>query len=214
MSTNRLSQNNNVNIEQQIAELDSRPQEELSGKRSTKISDKQRREFEFESEFEVEVEDNKRSEEDSKSENVKVMVRCRPPNRPSTSSSSRAYQENCVVVDESEKSVEVDGRQFHYDAAFGADSSNERVYMKSARQLIDFAFQGYNCTVFLYGQTGTGKTYTHSSISLSSFAHIFTLIRDSNTQSRFLIRASYYELYNEDIRDLLVSILRENVTID
>lgn len=139
-----------------------------------------------------------------RTENVKVMVRCRPPTSGEAASNS---SQALIKVHEADKCVEVvNERQFQFDAVFGPKSNNEQVYMKSVRRLVESAFKGYNCTVFLYGQTGTGKTYTHSSLTLSSFAHLFSLIRDSNTQARFLIRASYYELYNEEIRDLLVSI--------
>lgn len=103
------------------------------------------------------------------------------------------------------ESVIADERVFQFDAVFGPETDNTTVYFKSVRNLIEFAFKGYNCTAFLYGQTGTGKTYTHSSLTTQAFAHLFTLISDSSSQSKFLIRASYYELYNEDIRDLLVS---------
>lgn len=209
-------QNDNQSIEQQIADLDSQLE-------SYSIKEGLKRSKDGDVEFDVGEDKRRDEDEDAETEtetveNVKVMVRCRPPskafNSPASSSNaiSGTKQENCVIVNETDKCVEVEGRQFYFDAVFGPHSNNERVYMKSARQLVEFAFQGYNCTVFLYGQTGTGKTYTHSSISLSSFAHLFTLIRDSNTQTRFLIRASYYELYNEDIRDLLVSSGRMRVS--
>lgn len=139
---------------------------------------------------------------DDSSENVKVMLRCRPLMKPKE-------KEACVMVNEPEKYVQINDmrRQFYFDATFGPESDNESVYMKSCRKLVEAAFKGYNCTLFLYGQTGTGKTYTHSSLATNSFSHLFDLIQDSNKQSNFLIRASYYELYNEDIRDLLVSVI-------
>lgn len=137
-------------------------------------------------------------------ENVKVMVRCRPLAVPAGGGTIKEASGGVKVL-ENEKSVEVEQRQFKFDGVFGPESNNEQVYMRSARKLVEFAFKGYNCTCFLYGQTGTGKTFTHSSLTTSSFAHLFSLIRSSNTQARFLIRASYYELYNEEIRDLLVS---------
>lgn len=59
-------------------------------------------------------------------------------------------------------------------------------------------------TIFAYGQTGTGKTYTSSGIMERSFSHIFDHISKSATDHKFLVRASFYEIYNEDIRDLLV----------
>lgn len=208
-------ENNDASIEQQFAEfyLHKQPESE------TKVKKKNENQGAG-SEPGTEFEDDQKQDGDT-GENVKVMVRCRPPGKGSdfsgptstsayasasaSTSRSSSSQENYVIVREEDKCVEVEGRQFYFDDVFGPDSNNERVYMKSARQLVEFAFQGYNCTVFLYGQTGTGKTYTHSSISLNSFAHIFSLIRDSKTHTRFLIRASYFELYNEVIRDLLVS---------
>lgn len=144
-------------------------------------------------------EESEAIEEPDKGENVKVMLRCRPLLKPNE-------KESCVTVNETEKYVELLGgerRLFFFDATFGPESDNDSVYMKSARNLVEFAFKGYNCTLFLYGQTGTGKTFTHSSLTSSSFAHLFDLIKESNKRSNFLVRASYYELYNETIRDLL-----------
>jgi kinesin family protein 3/17 len=133
-------------------------------------------------------------------ENVVVMVRCRPL----FAGERQQQRQAAVLVDENDHCVQVAGeRRFYFDQVFGPDTSNEQVYMRSARRLVEFAFRGYNCTIFLYGQTGTGKTYTHSSLTLGAFEHLFSLIQNSNKQARFLIRASYYELYNEEIRDLL-----------
>lgn len=164
-------------------------------------------ELEFELRKEERVEESSKvslqAKEEKESENVKVMVRCRPAR-------SGANEEGVVRVREEERCMELllaadQARAFFFDAVFGTQSSNELVYMKAVRPLVDAAFQGYNCTLFLYGQTGTGKTYTHSSLTLAAFAHLFTLIGKSNTRSQFLLRASYYELYNEQIRDLFVS---------
>lgn len=140
-------------------------------------------------------------------ENVKVMVRCRPLMKEERSRAAcletREDGGSIAILGESASSLR---REFYFDSVFGPESDNERVYMKSCRRLVEFAFEGYNCTVFLYGQTGTGKTYTHSSLTLNSFAHLFTLIKTSHSGAQFLIRASYFELYNEDIRDLLTPV--------
>lgn len=148
-------------------------------------------------------------------ENVRVMVRCRPPARRELKELGcvEAREEDGAIIVTSEAGDPLSSstaaaaatgrREFYFDSVFGPQSDNDRVYMRSCRRLVESAFEGYNCTVFLYGQTGTGKTYTHSSIALNSFAHLFTLIKTSNAKAQFLIRASYYELYNEDIRDLL-----------
>jgi hypothetical protein len=51
-------------------------------------------------------------------------------------------------------------RVFEFDHAFADDTSQEEIFDKCVAELVDGCFGGYNCTVFAYGQTGTGKTYT------------------------------------------------------
>ncbi len=68
-------------------------------------------------------------------------------------------------------------------------------------------------TIFAYGQTGTGKTFTMSGVPAdpqlrgvipNSFQHIFDRISTAqNNNTTFLVRASFLELYNEETRDLL-----------
>ena len=130
-------------------------------------------------------------------ENVKVVVRCRPLVESETGSS----------VDPSFKlhsnSVEVSGRQFTFDKVFGYESTQESVYSEAGKAIVDSVLEGYNGTIFAYGQTGTGKTFTQSGIMENCFNHIFDFISRSEKDTQFLVRASYYEIYNEDIRDLL-----------
>jgi hypothetical protein len=74
--------------------------------------------------------------------------------------------------------------------------------------------EGYNGTIFAYGQTGSGKTHTMNGPSSNpdpvergilprAFCHIFQNIETAQENSRFLVRASFLEIYNEEIRDLL-----------
>lgn len=51
-------------------------------------------------------------------------------------------------------------KKFTFDRAFGPESKQSDVYQHVASPLIDEVLAGYNCTVFAYGQTGTGKTHT------------------------------------------------------
>ena len=71
--------------------------------------------------------------------------------------------------------------------------------------------QGYNGTIFAYGQTGTGKTFTITGVPKDSklkgimprsFEAIFQHI-ECDSSKEYLVRASYLEIYNEEIRDLL-----------
>lgn len=70
--------------------------------------------------------------------------------------------------------------------------------------------EGYNGTIFAYGQTGTGKTHTMegtgSDIGIipRSFKKIFELIKLKSKSTNYIIRVTYLEIYNEKIRDLLV----------
>jgi len=49
---------------------------------------------------------------------------------------------------------------YTYDFSYDTDSTQEKIYNECAKPVIDFLLKGFNCTIFAYGQTGTGKTYT------------------------------------------------------
>ncbi|KAK3836598.1 MAG: P-loop containing nucleoside triphosphate hydrolase protein [Linnemannia elongata] len=87
-------------------------------------------------------------------------------------------------------------------------SDNEGIYSTSVKGLVQSAMEGYNGTVFAYGQTSSGKTYTMSGTSSQpgitprAVEDVFKYIRE-NSEREFLLRVSYLEIYNECIRDLL-----------
>ncbi|KAH8854541.1 Kinesin-II 95 kDa subunit [Schistosoma japonicum] len=150
------------------------------------------------------------------SETVKVVVRCRPLNEKEIA----AGYGRCVFVDCSNGTVEVhnpngkrnDGpRRFRFDAVYDENSMQKDLYNETFRGLIDNVLVGFNGTVFAYGQTGTGKTFTIQGfqdnpelrgIMPNSFVHIFDEISKS-MGTQYLVRASYLEIYKEEIRDLL-----------
>ena len=129
---------------------------------------------------------------------------------------------NCIEVDKGvnqiivkavgEKVAEA-GRGFTYDAVYDEHSTQRGVYDEGAFPLVESVMQGYNGTIFAYGQTGCGKTHTmlgvkgdksEAGIIPKAFDHIFGYFDDAvNMQKKFLIRCSYLEIYNEAIRDLL-----------
>jgi kinesin family protein 3/17 len=51
-------------------------------------------------------------------------------------------------------------KSFSYDFVFGIDSLQSSIYEQSAFSLVDNVLDGYNGTIFAYGQTGCGKTFT------------------------------------------------------
>src|ERR1700743_158568 len=68
--------------------------------------------------------------------------------------------------------------------------------------------EGYHGTVFAYGMTGTGKTFSMQGTATSpgviplAITDIFSFIRET-PEREFLLRVSYLEIYNEKIHDLL-----------
>uniref|UniRef100_A0A668U2G8 Kinesin-like protein n=1 Tax=Oreochromis aureus TaxID=47969 RepID=A0A668U2G8_OREAU len=150
------------------------------------------------------------------SDNVKVVVRCRPLNQKETTMGHK----QAVIVDEMRGTITVNKlenpheppKTFTFDTVFGPDSKQLDVYNLTARPIIDSVLEGYNGTIFAYGQTGTGKTFTMEGVRAvpglrgiipNSFAHIFGHIAKAEGDTRFLVRVSYLEIYNEEVRDLL-----------
>ncbi|XP_053884844.1 centromere-associated protein E [Malaclemys terrapin pileata] len=138
---------------------------------------------------------------------VTVCVRMRPLIARENESSGDKVQlhwksENCTIL-------QVDGtRTFNYDCVFHSNDSTQQVYERVAVPIIKSAVQGYNGTVFAYGQTASGKTYTmmgndkSMGIIPKAVQDVFKIIC-ANPDREFLLRVSYMEIYNETITDLL-----------
>ncbi|CAD5221400.1 unnamed protein product [Bursaphelenchus xylophilus] len=147
------------------------------------------------------------------SDNVRVVVRCRPLSEQEV----RGGHQATVKVDKIAKTISVESQNdftktFTFDQVFDWNSDQITIYNSVARPIVENVLKGYNGTIFAYGQTGTGKTYTMSGedgnpeergIIPNSFAHIFDHISKCNHDKTFLVRVSYLEIYNEEIRDLL-----------
>ena len=98
----------------------------------------------------------------------------------------------------------------------GPEQTQDEIYQKAFHPLVASSIQGFNGTIFAYGQTGTGKTYTMEGVRNDpklrgviprSFEQIFNTIENQkssdSTVEQYLVRASYLEIYKERIRDLL-----------
>nr|XP_025134584.1 kinesin-like protein KIF17 isoform X6 [Bubalus bubalis] len=149
------------------------------------------------------------------SESVKVVVRCRPMNQ-------RERELNCrpvVTVDSARGQCFIQNpgaadqppKQFTFDGAYYMDHFTEQIYNEIAYPLVEGVTEGYNGTIFAYGQTGSGKSFTmqglpdpacQRGIIPRAFEHIFESVQCAEN-TKFLVRASYLEIYNEDVRDLL-----------
>ena len=159
------------------------------------------------------------------SEAVKVVVRCRPMSR-------REKETDCsqvVDVDPSTgqcsianpKDRDAPPKSFTFDGAYPGDATNEQLYLDIAFQLVESVTEGYNGTVFAYGQTGGGKTFTMQGVGdpaaqrgiiPRAFDHIFDTVAVAD-QTRYLIHASFLEIYNEEVRDLLGQDIRARLEL-
>ena len=148
-----------------------------------------------------------------KSECVKVAVRVRPMNQKEKEEKSKV----CVQVNTDSHTVTINSdknndKTFQFDYVYPMTSTQREVYDQVAFPIVDSIFQGYNGTIFAYGQTGCGKTFTMMGVVSdpelrgvipSSFHHIFGYIKTEGNSKKFLIRCSFVEIYNEEVRDLL-----------
>ncbi|XP_062248596.1 kinesin-like protein KIF3B [Platichthys flesus] len=150
-------------------------------------------------------------------ETVKVVVRCRPMNEKEQANKFERVVSvdvklgQIVVRNPREASASETPKVFTFDSVYDWNSKQIDLYDETFRPLVDSVLLGFNGTIFAYGQTGTGKTYTMEGVRNdpekrgvipNSFEHIFTHISRSQNQ-QYLVRASYLEIYQEEIKDLL-----------
>uniref|UniRef100_A0A2R8ZSW2 Kinesin-like protein KIF21A n=1 Tax=Pan paniscus TaxID=9597 RepID=A0A2R8ZSW2_PANPA len=105
-------------------------------------------------------------------------------------------------------------KAFTFDYVFDIDSQQEQIYIQCIEKLIEGCFEGYNATVFAYGQTGAGKTYTMGTgfdvniveeelgIISRAVKHLFKTIKNGLPAPDFKVNAQFLELYNEEVLDL------------
>jgi kinesin family member 18/19 len=94
-------------------------------------------------------------------------------------------------------------KQYTFDRAFHAHATNSDVYSSTIAPLITHALHGINCTVFAYGATGSGKTYTmvgdasDPGLMVRSIEALFMETERFRGEEAVSITASYLEVYNE-----------------
>uniref|UniRef100_A0A3B4YM42 Kinesin-like protein n=1 Tax=Seriola lalandi dorsalis TaxID=1841481 RepID=A0A3B4YM42_SERLL len=159
---------------------------------------------------------------DEKGRNIQVVVRCRPFNTVERKSSfgvidcDQSRRE--VVVKTGGMNDKASRKTYTFDMVFGPAAKQIDVYRSVVCPILDEVIMGYNCTVFAYGQTGTGKTFTMegerspdeqftweedplAGIIPRTLHQIFEKLSENGTE--FSIKVSLLEIYNEELFDLL-----------
>eukprot|EP00282_Hemiselmis_andersenii_P038986 CAMPEP_0169428776 /NCGR_PEP_ID=MMETSP1042-20121227/1507_1 /TAXON_ID=464988 /ORGANISM="Hemiselmis andersenii, Strain CCMP1180" /LENGTH=616 /DNA_ID=CAMNT_0009538969 /DNA_START=18 /DNA_END=1865 /DNA_ORIENTATION=- len=157
--------------------------------------------------------------------NFKVVLRVRPP-LPRELNGDRSFEqicrfqgndsvtvsENLAALDDPKEAGNFSSYTFAFDHVYAEDSNQLSVYNNTARDAVLSTLGGYNATIIAYGQTGTGKTYTMEGepeprtrgIIPRATEEMFGYIEDQACdRKKFLVRASYLQIYNEVISDLL-----------
>ncbi|EFP88630.2 uncharacterized protein PGTG_14835 [Puccinia graminis f. sp. tritici CRL 75-36-700-3] len=161
-------------------------------------------------------------------ENVKAIIRLRPPLQivqPLNSSASephyvprqtRLYSSehsppSCPYTLQPENaSIHAGGSWFTFDGVHPPSTSTAEIYQSHIASMIQDAVAGYNSTLFAYGATGSGKSYSmigsekEDGIMQRAIEDVFDLV-EQDQDREYVVRASYLEIYNEQLRDLLAT---------
>ncbi|KAJ7977073.1 Kinesin-like protein [Quillaja saponaria] len=162
---------------------------------------------------------NSNRQDKDKETNVQVLLRCRPlsddeqrSNVPRVISCNEQRREVTVMQNLANKQVD---RVFTFDKVFGPKAQQRSIYDQAISPIVNEVLEGFNCTVFAYGQTGTGKTYTmeggmrnkggdlpaEAGVIPRAVRQIFDMLEAQNAD--YSIKVTFLELYNEEITDLL-----------
>eukprot|EP00963_Diacronema_lutheri_P007211 scaffold631_cov318-Pavlova_lutheri.AAC.1 len=150
-------------------------------------------------------------------DNVRVYLRMRPlPHR--DTKPSRAEMEEKKAVFHVARSLQAgyvnhqkERHEFAFDGVLGAEATQQDVFQCVAKPVVQRSLEGFNGTVFAYGQTGSGKTFTITGgperyedrgIIPRAVSMVFKEIQE-HADTRYDVRVSYLEIYNEAGFDLL-----------
>lgn len=116
----------------------------------------------------------------------------------------------------------IEEKNFTFDNSFWSHNTNDKhyatqedVYNSLGEDFLDHNFEGYHTCIFAYGQTGSGKSYTmmgtpdYPGLIPRTCEDLFERIdaaQNENSNVAYNVRVSYFEVYNEHVRDLLVPV--------
>jgi hypothetical protein len=139
--------------------------------------------------------------------NIRVCVRVRPPNQRELALAGGVV----VEVGEDQQTVTVTGKvPFVYDVAFPTTIGQLECFSKIGMDIVKTAYNGYNASMFAYGQTSSGKSFSMMGVRgtalvglIPRIAHLLFTVISLTPEKQFFIEGSFLEIYNEKLRDLL-----------
>ncbi|XP_075213964.1 kinesin-like protein at 67A isoform X2 [Lycorma delicatula] len=162
--------------------------------------------------------------------NMNVFVRVRPPNQREMQENFRnvvkVVDDKLLIFDPKEddqpfffhgtrqKTRDMTKKQnkqmdFLFDGVFGSDKTNLDVHIHTTHSIIGKLLEGYNCSVFVYGATGAGKTHTmlgnrdNPGIMYHTMAELYNQIEQMAEERECHVGVSFVEVYNENVHNLL-----------
>ena len=152
-------------------------------------------------------------------EDIKVFIRIRPN---PVNERERKSPVKCVESDNNTIKIQPGNNTFTYDKVLNESTTQEEVFTHIGKTITENCMSGYNSTIFAYGQTGSGKTYTIQGITSQKYGYddpdrglaprilqnLFNLIQReedcSSGSTKFAVKCSLLEIYNEHITDLFM----------
>jgi len=142
----------------------------------------------------------------SPSSNIKVFCKFRPLNEIESMCSEKEMikidspKHLLLKAENPSKSIQ----EFTFDEIFEPNSHKLSFYNKACKNIVSHTMQGYNSGIIFYGESGTGKTYTIKQIIPQIISQIYEEIGLSDSENElYKINSSVYEIYKEQINDLL-----------
>ena len=135
-------------------------------------------------------------------ENIKVYIRLKPTK--DNPQSSFSFDSKTIT---NTKTNEV----FTFDYVISPSQTNKDIFEKLIKQNLTSLLKGINISIFAYGQTSTGKTYTmkgeskiNEGLIPLSIKEIFNTLNSSESNiTKSIVKVSYAEIYNETVNDLI-----------
>jgi len=146
--------------------------------------------------------------------NIGIYIRIRPFLR----NEANSYKNDTFIQVPSNTSVQIynpehqNSHKFDFHEVFTEECTQNELFLRTCAPLIDNVLKGFNAAMFVYGQTGTGKTYTMGLLNKinekseglvpSALRYLFRHFENSN-RNQWEVSMSFYQIYLDEIQDLL-----------